>query len=77
MASEFEKVELIDETYQFVPAVSAFGYLRRETVSGNTTVDGWNNREMYYHRLSFAAVSGATYEVLEEIPFGLACVSGY
>lgn len=70
------EVKFLGQTFEYVPQVSGYGYLKRERVSGHTLVDGERDREMYYNRYSFAENVSGPFETLYELPFGLTCVSG-
>jgi hypothetical protein len=76
MSSEFETVQFIDEVYTYVASEGVYGYLRRELVTGKTTVDNVSDREMIYRRFSFAPSPSGEFKVIEEQPFGFASVSG-
>ena len=71
-----EEVKLIEENYTFVNQIGSFGYLRKELVTGKTNVDGQADREMVYHRYSFADATSGPFEVLSYDPFGCGDVSG-
>lgn len=70
------EVELISETYEYVPTKGQDGFLKVERVRARTTYDGLQDREILYHRHSFRDSVSANYEVIYELPFGAKCVSG-
>ena len=72
-----EEVTLIEgPVYQFVSMLSGSYYVKKEMISGKTLVDGYQNREIIYHRTSYSDSLSGEYETLFEIPFGLEAVSG-
>lgn len=71
-----EDVKLLDESYQFINQIGSFAYLRKELVTGRTYVDGQANREMVYHRYSYAEAASGPFEELSHSPFGCSDVSG-
>lgn len=72
-----ESVEILSEpSFQFVPLLDGSYWVKVELVKGTTRVDGYSNREMIYHRTSYASSVTGEYETLYSVPFGYESVSG-
>lgn len=64
-------------TFEFVPALGVSGFTQIELIKGRSLMDTERDREMVWHRHSFAeAVSGPYDTILFSIPFGMKAVSG-
>lgn len=71
-----KEITTLSENYEFMPYVSGYGYVKVELVRGRTFVDGQSDREIIFHRTSFRDSVSGDYDILYEVPFGVAMVCG-
>jgi hypothetical protein len=72
-----ETIEILQEpTFEYIASLGRSAFQKIEVVKSNTLVDCQQNREMIWHRYSYADFIGGPYDVLFSIPFGFFSVSG-
>ena len=74
MATTIELLEPI--SFEFIPFIDKSAFLKIEVVHANTLVDNEPNREMIWHRYSYADSVSGDYDIMFNVPFGLQGVSG-
>ena len=63
-------------TFEYIPSIDRSAYLKIEVIESCDLVDDQVNREMVWHRYSYADAVSGPYDFLYTVPFGLAAVSG-
>ena len=72
-----ENVTIISgPTYEYVPTLDKFAFIKVEVSRGRTLIDSQRDREMIWQRHLWADSVTGTFEPLFSIPFGVAAVSG-
>lgn len=70
-------IQILDPpTYQYIPFIDQSAYQKIEVVTQRDLVDGIRFREMIWHRFSYAVNVSGPYEIMYDVPFGYAAVSG-
>lgn len=70
-------IELLEgPTFQYIPFIDQSAFQKVEVVQNCTLVDGIRQREMVWHRYSYADAVSGPFDIMFDVPFGLAAVSG-
>lgn len=70
-------IEVVEApTFQYISSIDGSAWQKIELVKKYDLVDGTRFREMAWHRYSYADAVSGPYEILFNIPFGYAAVSG-
>jgi len=75
---EFDNEEvtvIAGPTFQFIPTINKNAFLKVEVIRSRSLIDDQRNREMVWHRFSYADAVSGYFEPLYSIPYGLS-VSG-